>query len=266
MIFGAAPGTLLSGGFDHRLIVWDLATGRGRPLAVGMGPAADPQLLSHGTQVALAYISEPGVVVLDLQSGQTVRSFEGDATVAVSPDERWLVTRDPSRSTRLLVYDLRSGERIYERDANPDDVWVATFSPDGRWLATGGLKGSLLLWDPSTFEAPRSLEGHAHWINRMAFSADSALLATASDDKSARVWDVASGELRLTLRASIPVLAVRFTPDGRSLLFGDDDVIRRYALDFSARDEDPEELLDRAEADVGMKLDGFALVSVDSTR
>ena len=44
------------------------------------------------------------------------------------------------------------------------------------------------------------LQGHSGWVTGVAFSPDGALIASSSDDKSVRVWEVATGECRATLQ------------------------------------------------------------------
>ena len=65
----------------------------------------------------------------------------------------------------------------------------------------------------SVIEMTRTLAGHTGAVNSVAFSPDGALIATASEDTTAKVWDVATGETVHTLRGhSEPVFAAAFSP------------------------------------------------------
>jgi WD40 repeat protein len=69
------------------------------------------------------------------------------------------------------------------------------------------------------FRAPESVRvlAHPRAVNMVAFSPDGRLLATACDDNSARVWEVASGRERRRLPHDNKVYGVAFSPDGRLL-------------------------------------------------
>src|SRR5271163_72815 len=45
----------------------------------------------------------------------------------------------------------------------------------------------------------QTLEGHSGWVLSVAFSHDSARLASASDDNTVKIWDASSGECLQTL-------------------------------------------------------------------
>ncbi len=67
----------------------------------------------------------------------------------------------------------------------------ATFSPNGRWIATAGEDGTARVWDAATGEPVSPPLRHKKLVERVAFSPDGRLLATAGGDGVARVWDAA---------------------------------------------------------------------------
>ncbi|MCH8828195.1 MAG: WD40 repeat domain-containing protein [Planctomycetes bacterium] len=69
----------------------------------------------------------------------------------------------------------------------------ATFSADGRLLATGGFDRVVKIWDAKTLILKQTLNGHGGYVTFGKFSPDSRILATCGYSRTARIWETATG-------------------------------------------------------------------------
>jgi WD40 repeat protein/serine/threonine protein kinase len=120
----------------------------------------------------------------------------------------------------VLLIDANTGE---QRAALPaPSATTAAFSPDGRRLVVDTLN-KLAIYDCQTHELVHTAAGHTETVVSLAYSPDGGLIASASDDRSLRLW-TSEGQPVATLHGHrAPVTAVAFTPDGRSLVSADEE-------------------------------------------
>jgi WD40 repeat protein len=122
--------------------------------------------------------------------------------------------------------------RRYEkpRDLLPHEVAVlrVAYSPDGRYLASGCLDGSVTVWDRRTGQRLPSWKGgpeaqHAH-IYGLAFSPDSRYLAAGGNDRRILVWDLDARTLWHGFEGHKQTITqLAFHPDGRHLASASED-------------------------------------------
>jgi WD40 repeat protein len=89
-------------------------------------------------------------------------------------------------------------------------------SPDGKLLASGGL-GSVRLWSVPVRKPLDFSVLTPGQVQSLAFSPNSGQLAAACDNGRGYVWDVGTGELRLSLPPATGARTVAFSPNGSTL-------------------------------------------------
>lgn len=109
--------------------------------------------------------------------------------------------------------------------------YVTTVALAGKTVVSGSYDRCLVWWDAETRKQVRVVaDAHKKRIRRVAASPDNKLVASVSDDMQVKVWDVASGELKATLKEHKPMTpqnypsmlyAVSFSRDGKWLVTAD---------------------------------------------
>jgi WD40 repeat protein len=137
-------------------------------------------------------------------------------TVVVRPDGRQLAASawvDADEVHRLHICDVESGKRLFSTTGS-----VRAYSPDGRWLAVVNAEEDILvLLDAGTHEKIAQFRGHEGKIRSAAFSPDSHRLATCSQDRTVRVWQISGGACQVLRGHTDDLFAVAFHPDGTRL-------------------------------------------------
>jgi len=98
------------------------------------------------------------------------------------------------------------------------------FSPDGAFIASGGEKGEIRLWDMKTGSCIRSLREHKGCVKTLDYSPDGRCLASAGEDKVVRLWDTTAYKcIRMLSGHTSAVNSLSFSRDGAYLASGSSD-------------------------------------------
>lgn len=225
---------LLSASWDTTTRMWDFKSG------------TEVKRWTHSKDVNAVAIARDGRTILtgcddekaylwNVDTGEEIRRYTGHSNyvyaVAFSPDGRLIASGGVDKTVR--VFDLSTGQLVKTFDGHSEAVTNVAFTSDSRQVLSSG-DSSIHLWDLGTGkEAPRRFEGqHNGRIPAMALSADGRRLATGGDDRTIKIWDVATGKMLQSFTGHTDtVLCVAFSQDGRRLVSGSyDKTVRVWNL------------------------------------
>jgi WD40 repeat protein/tRNA A-37 threonylcarbamoyl transferase component Bud32 len=185
-----------------------------------------------GQRVASAS-EDTHVKVWDLRSGLGCVEFSGTQSVVFSlawhTDGRRFCSSGVERGKGYIVsvWDAPTSLEAFRLPAGRETFAVA-FSPDGRYLVTGGANQTVQVWDAQVSRKIGELGAHDRKIQGLAFSRDGRHLASASGDGTVKLWDWDATRLgekqeaHRVIRARAPErgFILAFSPDGRRLVAG----------------------------------------------
>jgi WD40 repeat protein len=137
-------------------------------------------------------------------------------SISYFPDGQRMIGGSDDKTTRQ--WDVKAGKEIEEAQGVCEgSVREVAVSRNGRWVVSGGELGELKACEGET-GIVKTFKGHSQTINCIDISADNTRLASGSDDFTARIWNLDTGELVAgPFKSRNYVGAVRFSPDSKKL-------------------------------------------------
>jgi WD40 repeat protein/energy-coupling factor transporter ATP-binding protein EcfA2 len=235
-------GTLLSGGADGRILIWDLDHPGTRPreLASPDGTQVWSLALSPDRRTVAAGDDLGRVRLWSLAPerflGETGKRHEGFVYgLAFSPDGGFLASG--AQDSLIRLWDVRQRKLLKELKGHEEPVSGLAFSPDGQIMASSSMDRTVRLWSPKTGRQliGSPLSGLDASLTGVAFDADGKTLGASSLNGRVYLWDVESrNPIGIGLRGAGEAFNLAFHPDGRHLASGNDRSVLLFDLRVEA--------------------------------
>jgi eukaryotic-like serine/threonine-protein kinase len=217
-VFTADGSTIVSGGVDGSIRVWDVASGAlRRELLKAVPGLRDVTIAGDGAYILAA--AQDGLHVFALATGNELPGFSGivHQSMAVAAHPAGSVAFVGSDSGILTAVDLTRRSRVWETRAHDTQILAVALSPDGRQVVSGELKGFVRLRNASDGALVRTFAAENGSVRNFSFDAAGTLLAVAGQWRT-RVWQLLDESAPpRDLAGSEGAADVALTPDGRTM-------------------------------------------------
>jgi WD40 repeat protein len=222
---------------EDGLVKWDVATGaKVATLAVKAGGDHIGAVAYAPKESRVAgVVGDDSIKLWDGVTGKELRTLTARGTylgpVTLSPDGELVAAGGGGHAPDLTeahpgevrVWDVKGRERFVFR-GHADFVTALAFSPDGWYLVSGSLDGTIRLWDVRSGQEVAILRGQLHPVTDLAVSPDGKRVASTGatplfpdEGGVLKIWDRAADTGVLTLQTASAIDAVVFSPDGKRL-------------------------------------------------
>ena len=206
--------TLVSCSYDQTIRLWNCITGQNYQTLQGHDGIIWTVTISHDGTLIASGSDDTTIRLWDTQTGTCLKILTGHThrvwCVTFSPDDTLIASASDDGTMR--IWERATGRYIQEwRQTTPlskDDgqvaqnaakghtAWTRTisFSPDGRYLASGSHDQTVCIWEISSGQCLFQLVGHSNVVWSVAFSPTEPVLASAGDDGTIRLWHSETGQ------------------------------------------------------------------------
>ncbi|WP_459554471.1 WD40 domain-containing protein [Lacunimicrobium album] len=121
-------------------------------------------------------------------------------------------------SGNVVLFDVKTGERIAEIGAEYDSVLASDVTSDYRFVVLGGPKKMVRIFNAQTGEVLFEIKKHTDWVQAAEFSPDSVLCATGDRSNGLFLWETFTGKEFATLNGHKGAITdISWRPDSNAV-------------------------------------------------
>ncbi|UIK20666.1 caspase family protein [Rhizobium leguminosarum] len=241
---------ILTASEDTTARIWDLTSGKQMRVFQGHRYTVRSAEFSPDGRYVVTGSSDATLKLWDTSSSatepRTIGEFSNFVTsLAFTSDSRLLLAGSypgilsDAGDDPLAIYEVPSGKKIRVFGQSGDFVRSVALDGEGKTAISASFRNedgnpqenNAHVWDVTTGKEIRQLIGHTGEIMAVSMTRDGKFAITGSKDRTARIWDLASGQTLVTLSGDGEVDAVAFSPDGKLVLTGSDNNVSLWQAD-----------------------------------
>lgn len=196
------------------------------------------------------------------------------ATLETVLGKGWMTDADRSSDGQTIAISSSTGIWFYSADnlhneqfyipSDSAPVSSVALSDDSQYVVEGRWDNRVYVWSLADLsQSANVLRGHRGFVNDVAISPASSMVASASSDKTVRLWNIETGKLIQTLEGhQHSVTAIDFSPNGQLVASGSrDHTVKLWNTDTGELVQQFDDV-DKAVVDVRIADDGIALIAL----
>ena len=175
--------TLVSGGCDRDVRVWNMATGQNIHVLRGHTSTVRCLKMSSPT-MAITGSRDTSLRVWDITRGKVVHVLIGHQASVRCIEVHGDLIASGSYDTTARIWSISEGRCLRVLQGHFSQIYAIAF--DGKRVATGSLDTSVRIWDPREGKCLAVLQGHTSLVGQLQMRDNT--LVTGGSDGSVRVW------------------------------------------------------------------------------